>query len=334
MSILKSPRALLAVALMAGMATSAQAAKLCVFDPVGTQGDIYGATKDLALAAKAWGANNFELKAFTDERVAAEDFKAGQCDAIVVTTLRARAFNSFVGSIDSVGGVPTQAHLQQVIRAVASPALASRMVNQSYEIAGVIPVGGAYVMVRDRSINSVEKAAGKKVAVLEWDKSQAKMVQQLGAQPVASDVTNFAGKFNNGQVDIIAAPAVAYKPLELYKGIGTKGAIYRFPLIQTTLSMVIRKDKFPAGFGQKSREYFASHAPKAFGLINRSEKEIPESQWLELTPADKDKYTKMMREVRIQLTKDGTYDKDMMKLLKNLRCKMEPQNFECALNDE
>ena len=70
-------------------------------------------------------------------------------------------------------------------------------------MAAIIPLGAAYVFVNDRKIDSVEKAAGKKIAVLDFDKAQAKIVQKLGAQPVSSDVTNFAGKFNNGQVDII-----------------------------------------------------------------------------------------------------------------------------------
>lgn len=42
-------------------------------------------------------------------------------------------------------------------------------------------------------------------------------MQAMGAQPVASDISNFFGKFNNGQVDIIACPAVAYQPLELIR---------------------------------------------------------------------------------------------------------------------
>ena len=42
------------------------------------------------------------------------------------------------------------------------------------------------------------------------------MVQQVGAQAVSADVTNFGAKFNNHQVDIIGAPA-AFKPLELQK---------------------------------------------------------------------------------------------------------------------
>ena len=39
----------------------------------------------------------------------------------------------------------------------------------------------------------------------------------------------FCEKFNSGQVDAIAAPAYAYKPLEIGKGVGVKGAIFTFP---------------------------------------------------------------------------------------------------------
>lgn len=49
------------------------------------------------------------------------------------------------------------------------------------------------------------------------------MVARAGATAVNSDISNFAAKFNNGQVDMVGAPAYAYKPLELSKGLGTKG---------------------------------------------------------------------------------------------------------------
>jgi hypothetical protein len=104
------------------------------------------------------------------------------------------------------------------------------MVNGPYEVAGIVPLGAAYVFVNDRKIDSIEKAAGKKIAVLEWDKSQARMVQQLGAQPVASDITNFAGKFNNGQVDIIVGACRSLQAAgALQRDSETKGAVYRFP---------------------------------------------------------------------------------------------------------
>lgn len=307
--------------------------KICVYDPVGTQGEAFNMMKDFKLTAAKWGAD-LELKAYTDERVAAEDFKAGQCDGAIMTGLRGRQFNQFTGSIDSVGSLPTYKHMRTVVELLASPKSANLMINGPYEVAGIVPLGAAYVFVNDRAINSIEKAAGKKIAVLEWDKSQARMVQQLGAQPVASDITNFAGKFNNGQVDIIAAPAVAYKPLELYKGLGTKGAVYRFPLVQITANLVIRHDRFPPGFGQKCREYIATQLDRAFDMIKKSEADIEQKFWLDISEPDKVNYTKLMREARLQLTREGVYDKRTMSLLKRVRCKHEPGAAECVLKDE
>jgi hypothetical protein len=205
------------------------------------------------------------------------------------------------------------------------------MVHEGYEVAGVVPMGPAYVMVTDRRIDSVEKAAGKKVAVLDIDKAQAKIVQRLGAQPVASDLSNFAGKFNNGQVDVLVAPLLLYKPLELYKGVGSKGAIYRFPLGQITATLVIRKERFPAGYGQKSRAYVLTQADKAFAIADRAEREVPPAQWLSLSPADEARYVQMMAEARVQLTAEGVYDADMMRLTRNIRCRVDPAGAECAL---
>lgn len=320
-------------ALLSTSAAMAAVQKICVYDPVGSQGEAFNMMKDFKLTAAKWGAD-LELKAYTDERVAAEDFKAGQCDGAIITGLRGRQFNQFTGSIDSVGAIPTYAHMRTVIQLLSSPKSASLMVSGPYEVAGIVPLGAAYVFVNDRKIDSIEKAAGKKIAVLEWDKSQARMVQQLGAQPVASDITNFAGKFNNGQVDIVVAPAVAFKPLELYKGLGDKGAVYRFPLVQITANLMIRHNKFPAGFGQRCREYIATQLDRAFDMIKKAEADIEPRYWMSITEADKANYTKIMRESRLQLTQEGVYDKRTMALLKRVRCKHDPAAAECALKDE
>ena len=318
--------AAMAIALIAG---TAQAQSFCVYDPTGAQGPGYAFAKDYELAAKAWGVN-LVLKAYTDERVASEDFKAGQCDGVAITGLRGRQYNAYVGSIDSIGSVPSYRHLRTVLQVLASPQSEANMKRGTYEVVGIFPLGAAYVFVRDRSINSIEKAAGKKIAVLDFDKSQAKLVQQLGAQPLSSDITNFSTKFNNGQVDIVAAPGIAFKPFEMYKGLGTTGAIYRFPLIQLTGHMIVRSEKFPAGFGQKSRAFVLTQLDRADATIKQAEDGIPAKYWLDLSDADKSKYTVMMREARIQLTKDGIYDPKMMNLLKKVRCKIEPAAGECA----
>ena len=208
------------------------------------------------------------------------------------------------------------------------------MVAGNYEVVGVVPLGAAYLLVNDRNINTLAKAAGKRIAVLDYDRAQAKLVQKVGAQPVSADVTTFGGKFNNGQVDIIAAPAIAIKPLELMRGLGTKGAIARFPVAQVTGNMIINRAKFPAGFGQKSRAYVGTQLPRAFNLIAKNEAAIPAKYWMDIPANDRVGYVKLMREARIDLTREGIYNKKMMSLLKRVRCQQEASSFECALTEE
>ena len=324
-------RLLACSALAAPLAASAQT--FCVWDPLGAQGDSFATMKDYVLPAKSWGAN-LTLKPYTNEGVLNDDFKAGECDGVLMTGLRGRQYIPFTGSIDSVGSIPSYTHLRDVIDLLANPKLAPLMVNGNYEFAGAVPIGAAYAFVGDRSINTLAKAAGKKVAVFDWDKSQAEMVKIVGAQPVPSDITNYGGKFNNGAVDIIFAPIYAYKALELYKGLGTKGGIARFPVIQITLQLLIRRDKFPPGFAQKSREYIADQVPRFFGMIRNTEREVDPKYWMHVAVGDRDGYEKIMRELRLHLTKAGYYDTRMMTLLKRVRCKREPDEAECALKDE
>lgn len=306
---------------------------VCVFDPAGTAGDAFALVKDYALASKEWGAD-MQLKAYSDERVAAEDLKAGKCDGAVISGLRGRQFNTFTGSLDAIGALTDLKTAISVYQLLAKPQLAKDMVQGNFEIAGIGTIGPAYLFVNDRSINTLAKAAGKKVGVFDFDRAQAKLVQQIGALPVSIDVTSAGGKFNNREIDILPAPIVAYKPLELYRGLGEKGGIVHFPLVQISANFVIRTDKFPAGFGQKSRAWVASQLNRSFGIIGKYEKDIPAKYWMEVPENDKLGYVKMMREARIALTKEGIYDKKMMSLLKKARCQVAPSSFECSLNDE
>ena len=306
---------------------------VCVFDLVGKSGDVYSLMKDYQLAAKNWGAD-IELRVGQNEGVIAEDFKAGKCDGISVTGMRGRQFNHFTGSLDAIGAIPDLKLAVKVMQGLASPTFAKSMTNGKYEVVGVIPVGDAFLLVNDRSINTVAKAAGKKIAVLDYDEAQKIMVQQIGAQAVSADVTNFGSKFNNGQVDIIGAPAAVFKPLELHKGLGSKGAIVNYPILQVTGNIIIRPDKFPAGYGQKSREWVKTQLPRAFGILGKMKADIPTKYWMDVPDADKPGYQKMMREARIDLTKRNVYDKRMMKLLWQFRCRENPKNFECGMQDE
>ena len=289
--------------------------------------------------AKRKASTDVKFRVYTNEKIASEDFKAGQCDGVAMSNLRAKEYNYFIGSLDAIGAIPSYKHLTEAIQLLSKPAAANYMVNKDYEIVSIIPVGAAYIMVNDRKINSLAKAAGKKIAVLDFDKSQARMVQQIGAQPISVDFTTLSGKFNNGQVDIMAGPALIFKPLELYKGMTApdgkvKGAIIRFPVLQVTGVMMMHRGKFPEGVGQLVREFSALQTPKVYPFIDETEKSIDEKYWMDVPVADKPGYIKLMRESRIAMVKEGFYDKRMMTFLKKIRCQFDPTNYECSMTDE
>jgi hypothetical protein len=335
-ALLVAALALVPLARAAGPVPTAKAPlgnKACVFDLMGSQGENYALARDFALEAQREGVP-LHLVPYMNEAVAFEDFKAGQCDAVMITNLRARQFNRFVGSVDAIGAVPNEQTLRAVLNLLHSPKSADRMVQGAYEVAGIVPLGAVYPFVDDRSINTLAKAAGKKIAVFDWDRTQRKLVQNIGAQPVSSDILNWATKFNNGQVDIIAAPAIAFRPLELHRGLGSKGAIVNMPFMQITAVVVIRHEKFKPGDGQRLRNVMSRRLESSFALIKRSEADIPSQYWSKVPQVEIDDYFRLMREARVAMTEAGEYDPDMMRFLKRVRCRYEPSNAECILDDE
>ena len=325
----------LAAAAVLGLASvpaaAAEKRSLCVFDIVGQSGDVFNMMRDYRTAAVAWGVD-FDLKVYTDEKIATEDLKAGQCDAAAITGIRGRQLNTYTGSLDSVGSLPTYRHVQEVVKILASghPKINEKLVSGQFEVVGVAPMGAAYLFVKDRTINNVNKLAGKSISVMEYDVAQAKMAQRVGMSPVLSDVTNFAGRFNNGSVDICFAPVMAYAALELYKGMQPNGGIVDYVLGQLTLQIITRQDRFPAGFGQKSREYMVGQFDAAMRIIENSEKAVDQKWWIRIPEADRVRYDEMMRESRIALRDEGVYDADMMRLLRGIRCKLDASRAECV----
>lgn len=305
----------------------------CVFDIIGSSGPIYDVMKDYKLAALGWGVD-FDMKAYTDEKIAAEDFKAGKCDAVAISGIRGRSFNSFTGTLDSIGAIPTDEAMKVVLQKLASPGKISKfMKSGEYEIAGIAPGGAAYLFTKDRSIDTVGELSGKKIGILSFDKAQSVMVEIVGASPVSVSIANMGPMFNNGSVDIIPAPTVAYEALELYKGLGDNGAIVNFSLAQITLQIITRHGQFPADYGQKSREYVWSQYDRTQELIAQNSKTVDPKYWLELPEKDKDGYREMLRQSRIKLRDMGIYDAKMLKFLSRVRCSMDSSLAECTAPD-
>ena len=334
MRYVKALTAAATAALALTLTPTAQAAEkrtMCVFDIIGANGDIYNIMKDYKTAALGWGID-LELKPYTDEKIASEDLKAGQCDAAVLTGIRGRQFNSYTGSMDSIGAIPSYDAMRTVITVLASgnPSINEKLVSGPYEVGGVAPMGAAYLFVKDRTIDTVGELSGKSIAVLEYDTAQANMASRVGMSPVMSDITNFSGRFNNGSVDICFAPIAAYSALELYKGMQPDGGIIDYVLGQLTAQVILKKDKFPADFAAQSRKYMLGQFDCAMRVIENANNEVNKKWWVRIPEADKLRYDEMMRDARIALTKEGTYNKDMMSLLRKIRCKHEPSRAECV----
>ena len=309
------------------------AQKICVFDPAGTQGDAYSLMKDYALAAKQWGAD-ITLKPYVDDQQATDDFKDGKCEGLSSIGFRIRQFNTFTGSIDSFGQVPNDSMARNLLGLMANPKLASEMVNGDTEVVGVSPFGILYPMTNDRRINTMAKMMGKRYGILDFDITQKTTVEKLGGIPVGTNLTTIGTLFNARKLDLIFLPAYAYRALDINKGMGTRGAIARYPVAFLTMQIVVRRAKFPEGFGARSRTWIAGQLDRQFKTNKRLEDSIDARLWEDLPDADKKGYDRILREVRISFQRQGVYSKHMASIAKKMRCLKDPSNYECSQNDE
>lgn len=306
---------------------------ICIFDFLGKKGPIYAIGNELKAIAEIDGMK-FELEAYTNERIATEDFITGKCAGLFASGLRVRQFNPFTGSIEAIGAVTDYEVIRRVVSELQKPAYNKYLENERYAIAGIVPVGKAFFYVNDRSINSLGKAAGKRVASLTYDRAQEKLIALAGATPVDTDITRFMTQFNNNAVDVVVAPAYAYKRLELYRGIGDKGAIIDFPLSVITFQTVLNKSRFNDREIARIRALVNSKASTTTYAAESEEREIPSSAWMKLDDKAASGYVVAMRDARIALRDEGVYDKNMLKLLRLVRCEMKPSDAECALKEE
>ena len=305
----------------------------CVYDPVGANGIVFQKMKDYQVAALEWGVK-FQLKPYTDERVAEEDFKSGQCHAVSLTGIRGRKFNSFTGTIDSIGSVPSYEHMDTLLKTLSKSNAAKLMRSGEYEVAGIVPAGQVFLYVNDREIDSVGEMSGKKLGVLSSDPAQKIMSMSIGASPVNSSIATMYSQFNNRSIDIVSGPAIIYDAMELEKGLSPNGGILDYVVGQLTLQVLVRYDEFPSDFGQKSREYFAKELPKDFAQLKDSENSIDAKWWVNIPQENSTEYSELLRQARLSLRDKGIYDGKMLTVLRKVRCKKNPAQSECTATDK
>ncbi|MBL4796704.1 MAG: hypothetical protein JKY50_04785 [Oleispira sp.] len=302
--------------------------RICIWDLGGRSGPIFAAAQDQKTELMSLGIE-VDMEAYTSESIMAEELKAGRCDAAFMTGMKARTFNKFSGTIDSVGALPTLKHMKVLLKAISSPRAAEKLETDRYIVLGIAPAGAAYIFVNDKKINSLTKAAGKRIAVLDYDLTQAKMVLKLGATPVPSSLVGAPNKFNNGAVDVLPAPLVAYQFMELYRGMEPDGGIIDYPFSQASLQMIGLKDKFPTEVAQLMREGFYNSFDRIVSQIKAQTGEIPEHWWIKIPAQEKQDYEVMMQQARIELREADYYDGGMLTIQRKVRCKLDATRFEC-----
>ena len=108
-------------------------------------------------------------------------------------------------------------------------------------------------------------------------------------------------KFNNRAVDVTGAPALAYEPMEMYKGLEPNGGIINWPKLQITMQLIIRWKKVPEDFGQRSQDLMMAKYPTQIKAIEESEARIPGRFWTNISQESKNKWNEFFRKGRIAL---------------------------------
>ena len=326
-------RVLSALALALGLLSSstAQASEdrtLCVYDPMGTSGPAYKNAEKLVLEAAGQGVR-LNLRADIEERTAAEDLVAGKCDAALLTGVSTRTFGLASATLEAIGALPEYSWLKMTLAALKSESLAPLMRAGNYETAGIFPGGAIYLFTHDKSWTQASDLAGKTISIIGDDAAASTMATEVGASGKSATTATFAPMFNSGSVDAAYAPATAYEPLELYRGVGSTGGIIDFPLSQLTLQLVIRHDRFPEGFGQWSREHAYTIFDRALEQIKAAEAKV-QSKMVQIPEADKPGYEDRFLQVRLKLRSQGIYNATLLKLMRRVRCRADASRAECA----
>lgn len=322
---------LLGIGLFTSLSTITMASKIdfCVVDLMGANGDVMALAKDYALAAKQWGVDVNPI-VYTNLTAAMRDFDAKKCQGIVADNFSMKKYNNFLGTIGAVGAISDYDVAQRVLAALASDRLINKMKNNKYEVVGYMPYGLTFFHTKDRSINSITDLQNKKLAILEADASQRRMAQKVGMQPISSTLDNIIGRFKANEVDVLPAPLVVYKPLELNKAIGNQGGILNYPLALFTMNFIVASDNdYPKDFGQKSRQWFSRKAPQLIKQVERWDNSVPKNVIYNIPEIDHASYDRLLSQLRKEFIDNQIYDNAMINLIRHIRCNQDPKFLEC-----
>lgn len=322
---------LLLVSAMANLAhaNNLKTVKFCIWDPVGNNGPFISFLKETKLTAIKWGVD-LQLDAYTDEKVAANDFQSGLCDAAFLTNILAKNFVPFSAAFGAPGGIRSLEQLKTLSATLNNPKAEKLITNGNYQVTGLFPIGEIYTFVRDRANVKISNISGKKVSILNADVASTKFAEIVGASPVHTTLATWSGQFNNGNIDVLFGPALAYNTFELYKGLGEAGGILDYNILYAVMEMVINTERVPEDFGQKMRQHALTRFDELEATVKQAESEIPQKYWVKIDESGESEYRELAKRIRLTLRDENAYDAKAITILWKIRCKFDPSATECA----
>jgi len=327
-----------ALLILLSISTTSTSAELerktaCTWDPVGKNGPVMALFSEIIPKALSWGV---ELKfiPYESETAAAEDLANGKCDIAIVTAILSRDFVPFAGTLDAIGGITSEDKLKKAIAAISSPKANKVMSSGDYEMIASVPVGSMFAYVNNRRINGIDKFTGKKIAILNGDIQTKTFAELSNAIPVVTSLSNFHHYFEQGKVDIVIMPALAYNAFELYQGLGEDGGILDIRLFYGMIQAIARKSEFPDGFGHKVRKHMLGRLSNIIHLIKVAEQTIPRKYWIKTSQKTKDDLEYLYKDIRLTLKAQNKFNPKALSLLWKIRCHSSPNREECILPKE
>ena len=302
----------------------------CAYDPIGSQGDITRRLNDIRLYAQQYQVK-FKVVTYQKEQQAIQAFDDGKCSGLAASNFNTYRYNQFMGSTAGIGLIPNNRTAKSFLQLLNHPTIEKRLVSKNYEAIGMIPIGTAYMVLKNKNLSRVAQLRNQRIGVLPNNPPQQALVRSVGAQPVYVNLSNAIAQFKQNKIDIIAAPVYGLLPYNLQKEFGPDTQVINFPLAYFGVNLIIKPQAYPTNFGRKIRGWFVQNSQLLTNRATQWENHLPAYYWVDVSFYEKQSYDVMVAKIRNQYVLSGYYDAYFVQLMKRLRCMDDPRYFECPI---
>ncbi|MBO9529967.1 MAG: RND transporter, partial [Acinetobacter oleivorans] len=265
------------------------------------------------------------------EQQAIQAFDDGKCSGLAASNFNTYRYNQFMGSTAGIGLIPNNRTAKSLLQLLNHPTVEKRLISKDYEAVGMIPVGTAYMVLKNKKISRVAQLRNQRIGVLPNNPPQQALVRSVGAQPVYVDLSNAIVQFKQDKIDIVPAPIYGLLPYNLQKEFGPDVQVINFPLAYFGVNLIIKPQAYPANFGRKIRGWFVQNSQLLTNRATQWENHLPAYYWVDVSFYERQSYDVMVAKIRNQYVLSGYYDAYFVQLMKRLRCMDDPRYFECPI---